>query len=70
SIGTNPTFDDVVVRQVEAYVLDETDLDLYGHHVEVEFVSRIRGMAAFSGMEALRDQIADDVRRVRAALAQ
>ena len=38
SIGVNPHFDDVEVRQVEAYVLDETDLDLYGHRVEVQFV--------------------------------
>lgn len=68
SVGTNPTFADVVVRQVEAYVLDETELDLYGHEVDVEFVSRIRGMTAFSGMDTLKTQIADDVRRVRDAL--
>jgi len=68
SVGTNPTFDDVPVRQVEAYVLDETDLDLYGHSVEVQFTSRIRGMVAFDGVEPLKAQIADDVTRVRAAL--
>ncbi|WP_194397932.1 bifunctional riboflavin kinase/FAD synthetase [Microbacterium atlanticum] len=69
SIGTNPTFDDVKVRQVEAYVLDETDLDLYGHTVEVEFVARIRGMVAFEGVGALIEQMTDDVVRVRAELA-
>lgn len=68
SVGTNPTFDDVPVRQVEAYVLDETDLDLYGHSVEVQFTARIRGMVAFDGIEPLKAQIADDVTRVRAAL--
>jgi riboflavin kinase/FMN adenylyltransferase len=68
SIGVNPHFDDVEVRQVEAYVLDETDLDLYGHQVEVQFVHRIRGMAAFQGIDALIAQISDDVRQVRAAL--
>ncbi len=68
SIGTNPTFDDVHVRQVEAYVLDETDLDLYGHTVEVEFVSRIRGMVAFEGVDALVAQIADDIVQVRREL--
>jgi riboflavin kinase/FMN adenylyltransferase len=68
SVGTNPTFDDVPVRQVEAYVLDETALDLYGHRVEVQFTNRIRGMVAFEGVDALREQIADDVRRVRDAL--
>ncbi len=68
SVGTNPTFDDVPVRQVEAYVLDETDIDLYGHSIEVQFVSRIRGMVAFDGIEPLKAQIADDVERVRHAL--
>lgn len=68
SIGTNPTFDDVEVRQVEAYVLDETDLDLYGHIVEIEFVTRIRGMVAFDGVEALVEQMADDIVRVRREL--
>lgn len=69
SVGTNPTFDDVHVSQVEAHVLDETGLDLYGHQVEVRFVTRIRAMAAFDGVEALIAQIADDVMRVREALS-
>ncbi|MFV0319114.1 MAG: bifunctional riboflavin kinase/FAD synthetase [Microbacterium sp.] len=69
SVGTNPTFDDVPRRQVEAYVLDETDLDLYGHVVEVQFVHCIRGMVAFEGIEPLKAQMADDVHRVRAALS-
>ncbi len=68
SVGTNPTFDDVPRRQVEAYVLDETELDLYGHSVEVQFAQRIRGMTAFEGVEPLKAQIADDVARVRTAL--
>jgi riboflavin kinase/FMN adenylyltransferase len=42
SVGTNPTFDGVE-RRVEAYVLDRDDLDLYGAHVAVDFVARIRG---------------------------
>ncbi|WP_091503479.1 bifunctional riboflavin kinase/FAD synthetase [Microbacterium sp. cf332] len=69
SVGTNPTFDDVPQRQVEAYVLDETGLDLYGHRVEVRFTARIRGMVAFEGIPALIRQMDDDVVRVREALA-
>ncbi|MBO3663301.1 bifunctional riboflavin kinase/FAD synthetase [Microbacterium stercoris] len=68
SVGTNPTFDDVQHRQVEAYVLDETDLDLYGRQVEVTFVKRIRGMVAFEGIDALIEQMHDDVARAREAL--
>lgn len=65
SVGDNPTFDDVHRRQVEAYVLDETNLDLYGHTVEVQFVARLRGMSAFAGIEALKAQMAEDVDRAR-----
>lgn len=61
SVGTNPTFDDVAERQVEAHVLGETGLDLYGHDVTVEFVRRLRGMVAFEGIEKLAAQIATDV---------
>ncbi|MFS0852363.1 bifunctional riboflavin kinase/FAD synthetase [Microbacterium sp. 179-I 3D4 NHS] len=61
SVGTNPTFDDVLERQVEAHVLGETGLDLYGHDVTVEFTERLRGMVAFEGMEKLARQIAADV---------
>ncbi|GAA2005271.1 bifunctional riboflavin kinase/FAD synthetase [Microbacterium ulmi] len=68
SVGTNPTFDDVEQRQVEAYVLDETDLDLYGHRVEVQFVARVRGMVAFEGVDALVGQMERDVAQVRSLL--
>lgn len=61
SVGTNPTFDDVLVRQVEAHVLGETGLDLYGHDVTVEFLERLRGMVAFEGIEKLMEQMAADV---------
>lgn len=61
SVGTNPTFDDVLERQVEAHVIGETDLDLYGHDVTVEFVERLRGMVAFEGIEKLKAQMAADV---------
>ncbi|WP_314646899.1 bifunctional riboflavin kinase/FAD synthetase [uncultured Microbacterium sp.] len=61
SVGTNPTFDDVLERQVEAHVVGETGLDLYGHDVTVEFVERLRGMVAFEGIEKLKQQMAADV---------
>ena len=68
SVGTNPTFDDVPQRQVEAYVLDETGLDLYGHTVQVQFTARIRGMVRFEGIEALIERMDADVAEVRTAL--
>lgn len=68
SVGTNPTFDDVLVRQVEAHVLGETGLDLYGHDVTVEFVERLRGMVAFEGIEKLMAQMGTDVTDAARAL--
>jgi len=53
SIGTNPTFADVVTRRVEAYVLDRTDLKLYGQQIDLDFLCHIRGMQAFSNIEGL-----------------
>ena len=67
SVGNNPTFDGVPERQVEAHVLDR-DLDLYDTTVEVSFVSRIRGMEKFDGVDALVAQIGRDVLQVRALL--
>lgn len=68
SVGTNPTFDDVPTRVVEAHVIDRDDLDLYGHEVTVLFTTRLREMTAFEGVEALVEQIAVDVAAARAAL--
>ncbi|PWC03203.1 bifunctional riboflavin kinase/FAD synthetase [Agromyces badenianii] len=68
SVGDNPTFEGVAKKQVEAYVLDR-ELDLYDHLVDVEFVERIRGMVAFTSIEALIDTIRDDVERSRGILA-
>ena len=70
SIGTNPTFQGVRERRVESYVLDRTDLDLYGREVEVSFVARIRGMATFSGIDELVATIRDDVERTRVLLGR
>ncbi|WP_193598632.1 bifunctional riboflavin kinase/FAD synthetase [Microbacterium sp. YJN-G] len=68
SVGTNPTFDDVERRQVEAHVLGESGLDLYGHRATVEFTDHLRGMTAFDGMDALIAQIAADVAEARRRL--
>ena len=68
SVGTNPTFDGVRERRVESYVLDRTDLELYGVEVEVSFVERLRGMVAFESVEKLVAQMDDDVHRARELL--
>ena len=67
SVGTNPTFDGTQ-RTVESYVLDRDDLELYDVSVEVAFAERLRGMERFDSIEALIEQMRDDVDRARALL--
>jgi riboflavin kinase/FMN adenylyltransferase len=69
SVGTNPTFEGDRYRRVEAYVLDRTDLELYGVEVEVGFVDRLRGMVAFESIDGLLEQMKDDVDRARELLS-
>jgi riboflavin kinase/FMN adenylyltransferase len=69
SVGSNPTFEGVPPKQVEAHVLDET-LDLYGHIVDVEFTHRIRGQVAYEGIGPLIAQISVDVEQVRALASE
>ena len=66
SVGTNPTFD-VRQRRVEAFVLDYEG-DLYGDGLGVEFVHRLRGMERFTSVDALVEQMHDDVKQTRARL--
>lgn len=73
SVGSNPTFEGVS-RQVEAHVIDRpdeavNDFNLYGQHVVVEFVERLRGMVAYTGPQALIEQMRLDVERTRDVLS-
>ena len=67
SVGTNPTFDGIE-RRVESYVLDRTDLDLYGVEIGVEFVEHLRGQMKFASVDDLIAQMTTDVVHTRRAL--
>lgn len=67
SVGTNPTFDGVE-RRVETYVLDRTDLELYGCRIGVDFVTRLRGQVKFSALDDLIVQMDADVVAARQVL--
>ncbi|MFE2028490.1 bifunctional riboflavin kinase/FAD synthetase [Streptomyces hygroscopicus] len=64
SVGTNPQFDGTE-RTVEAYAIDRVGLDLYGLHVEVDFLAYLRGQEKFDSIEALLERMAADVKRAR-----
>ena len=63
SIGTNPTFDGHR-RTVEAHLVD-FEGDLYGRHLRVEFVERLRETLTFDGVDELVAQMRIDVEAAR-----
>ncbi|HEY0186767.1 MAG TPA: bifunctional riboflavin kinase/FAD synthetase [Cellulomonas sp.] len=67
SVGTNPTFAGAA-RRVEAYVLDRTDLDLYGEQVVLEFVELLRPTLRFDSVDELIERMHRDVAGVREVL--
>ena len=69
SVGTNPTFEGVVGRRVESYVIDHGHaLDLYDRAVRVELVQQLRGMVAFDSVDTLVEQMHQDVSDARTLL--
>ncbi|MEZ0341484.1 bifunctional riboflavin kinase/FAD synthetase [Mycobacterium sp. pV006] len=66
SVGTNPTFSGRT-RTVEAFVLD-TSADLYGQHVAVDFVARLRGQEKFDSVSDLVTAMHADTERARSVL--
>ncbi|EJZ06244.1 bifunctional riboflavin kinase/FMN adenylyltransferase [Mycolicibacterium vaccae ATCC 25954] len=67
SVGTNPTFSGRT-RTVEAFVLDTT-ADLYGQHVAVDFVARLRGQEKFDSVADLVTAMTADTERARTILS-
>lgn len=66
NIGKNPTFD-ATERTIEAFLVDYEG-DLYGRDVTIDFIARLRGEQKFENAEALKGQVAEDVRQGREIL--
>jgi riboflavin kinase/FMN adenylyltransferase len=64
SIGVRPTFGTGRAVLVEAYLLDRSD-DLYGQNLRIDFLTRLRGERRFDSVQALVDQMHNDVERTR-----
>ncbi|MDD2934244.1 MAG: bifunctional riboflavin kinase/FAD synthetase [Methylotenera sp.] len=60
NLGVRPTIAGVPKLSLEVHVLDFNE-DLYGKHVHVEFLHKIRDEMKFESLEALKAQIAADV---------
>ena len=63
NVGVAPTFERRENR-IEAYLLG-FEGDLYGKILDVSLTERIRGEKKFSGIEELKQQIAQDVEKAR-----
>jgi riboflavin kinase/FMN adenylyltransferase len=66
NIGRHPTFGGDQ-RLIEVYILDYRG-DLYGRELAIDIISRLRGEIKFDSPEALKKQIAEDVKRGKAVL--
>jgi riboflavin kinase/FMN adenylyltransferase len=67
NVGVRPTFGTGRAVLVEAYLLD-TDADLYGRQLKLDFIARLRGERRFDSVDALVVQMHEDVRRTRELL--
>jgi riboflavin kinase/FMN adenylyltransferase len=65
-LGPRPTFQGSPPT-IELHVLD-FDQDIYGEEVRVDFVQHLREIRPFTTVEALVDQIRDDVEAARRAV--
>ncbi len=68
NIGVRPTFEDQPASaRVETHLLDFHQ-DLYGQKIRMEFIQFLRREQRFSSIEALLDQIHQDIQHAREAL--
>ena len=65
SIGSKPTFGVSDEAVVEAYLLDAGRRNFYNKSMALQVAHRLRDQRRFDSADALRDQIAKDVQRVR-----
>lgn len=66
NIGTRPTVAGLR-QQLEVHLLD-VSIDLYGRHIEVVLRDKIRNEQRFASLDALKEQIANDVVTARTFL--
>jgi riboflavin kinase/FMN adenylyltransferase len=67
NVGTRPTVNQLTRAILEVHLLDET-INLYGQHMEVRFIEKMRNEQHFETLELLKQQIACDIERARRIL--
>ena len=69
SVGRRPTVNPVSLPLLEVHLLDWQG-DLYGKHLRVCFLEKLRDEEKYAGLEPLKNAIARDVRRAREYFAR
>ena len=64
NVGVRPQFETGRGELIEAYLID-WEGDLYGKPLRVEFLKRLRGERRFATVDALVEQMGEDVREAR-----
>ncbi len=64
NVGIAPTIRDENLFSIETHLLDY-DGDLYGKAIEVCFIQKLRGEKRFESVEALKAQVAQDLKKTR-----
>jgi riboflavin kinase / FMN adenylyltransferase len=64
SVGRRPTVNPVALPLLEVHLFDH-DGELYGEHLRVRFLEKLRDEQKYDGLEALKQAIAQDARQAR-----
>jgi riboflavin kinase/FMN adenylyltransferase len=64
SVGRRPTVNPVAMPLLEVHLFDH-DADLYGEHLRVRFLKKLRDEEKYDGLPALQAAIARDARQAR-----
>ena len=68
SMGVRPTVTNSGEMRLEVFLFD-FDREIYGSHIRVDFLKKIRDEEKYHDLDTLKQQIAQDARDARAALA-
>ncbi|MBI4124234.1 MAG: bifunctional riboflavin kinase/FAD synthetase [Betaproteobacteria bacterium] len=69
SLGRRPTVNPLERPLLEVHVFD-CDAELYGRHIKVRFLEKLRDEQKYDGLEALKEAIARDARQAREYFAK
>ena len=69
NVGVRPTVDDSIKANLEVHLIDR-EIELYGQHIEVSFLHKLRDEKKFASIEELKMNIARDIELTRTWFAQ